>query len=56
MIRIRPMDRVRWHYILGAFMAVLPLVAGSLISHSAAEEISFKSVAPYVLHILFAGA
>ena len=48
--------RVRWHYILWAFMAALPLIAGSLVSHSGAEEISFESIAPYALHILLAGA
>ncbi|SFF17564.1 copper resistance D family protein [Nitrosomonas sp. Nm166] len=48
--------RVRWHYILCAFIAALTLIAGSLISHSGAEEISFKSIAPYALHILLAGA
>jgi len=48
--------RVRWHYIFGAVIASLPLIVGSLISHSGAEEISFTSVAPYALHILLAGA
>lgn len=48
--------RTRGHYILYAITAALPLIAGSLISHSGAEEISFESVAPYALHILLAGA
>ena len=55
-LTIRNKHRVRWHYILCAVTAALPLIAGSLISHSGAEEISFESVAPYALHILLAGA
>ncbi len=53
---IRHAYRVRWHYILCAVAASLPLIAGSLVSHSAAEEISVISILPYVLHILLAGA
>ena len=53
---IRHQYRTRWHYFLCAVTASLPLIAGSLISHSGAEEISFTSVAPYALHILLAGA
>lgn len=52
---IRHSPRVRWHYSIGAIVAALPLIAGSLISHSGAEEISFESIAPYALHILLAG-
>ncbi|MBA3756777.1 MAG: CopD family protein [Nitrosomonas sp.] len=55
-LAIRNKHRVRWHYILCAVTASFPLIAGSLISHSGAEEISFESVAPYALHILLAGA
>ena len=47
--------RQRWHYILCAVAASLPLIAGTLTSHSGAEEISFGSIAPYALHILLAG-
>ncbi|CAE6511428.1 MAG TPA: cytochrome C [Nitrosomonas nitrosa] len=47
--------RVRWHYILCAGAAALPLIAGSLVSHSAAEEMSVISILPYALHILLAG-
>lgn len=47
--------RVRWHYILCAGVAALPLIAGSLVSHSAAEEMSVISILPYTLHILLAG-
>ena len=53
---IRHQYRTRWHYFLCAVTASLPLIAGSLISHSGAEEISLTSVAPYALHILLAGA
>ncbi len=47
--------RVRWHYILCAVVASLPLIIGSLVSHSAADEMSVVSIIPYALHILFAG-
>src|SRR4030065_710174 len=47
--------RQRWHYILCAVAASLPLIAGTLTSHSGAEEISFGSIAPYALPILLAG-
>ncbi len=53
---VRHQYRTRWHYFLCAIAASLPLIAGSLISHSGAEEISFTSVAPYAVHILLAGA
>ena len=52
---IRRIHRVRWHYILCAVAASLPLIAGAIVSHSGAEEISFESLAPYALHILLAG-
>lgn len=52
---IRQAKRMRWHYILCAIVASLPLVMGSLVSHSAADEMSVVSMLPYTLHILFAG-
>lgn len=52
---VRRLDRARWHYSLCAVAALLPLMAGSVMSHSGAEEISFESIAPYALHILLAG-
>ncbi|MCO6434935.1 CopD family protein [Nitrosomonas nitrosa] len=55
MLYFRRIDRRRWHFVLGAVAASLPLIAGSLLSHSGAEEISFESIAPYALHILMAG-
>ncbi|PXW81469.1 putative copper resistance protein D [Nitrosomonas sp. Nm84] len=48
-------DRQRWHYGLCASAAALPLIAGTLMSHSSADEMSFGAVAPYALHILLAG-
>lgn len=47
--------RVRWHYILCAVAASLPLIAGSMVSHSAAEEVPLVPVFTYALHILLAG-
>lgn len=52
---IQHVYRVRWHYILCAVVASLPLIIGSLVSHSAADEMSVVSILPYALHILFAG-
>lgn len=54
-LTILHVSRDRWHYILCAVAASLPLIAGSLMSHSGTEEISFGSIAPYALHILLAG-
>lgn len=54
-VYILRLERIKWHYVLGAIVAALPLIAGSLVSHSAAEEISFLSIFPYTLHILLAG-
>lgn len=47
--------RARWHYLLCAVAASLPLIAGTFISHSSADEMSFVSIAPFALHILLAG-
>lgn len=52
---IRQVYRVRWHYILCAVAAALPLIVGSLVSHSAAEEEPVIPVFIYALHILLAG-
>ncbi len=48
-------NRARWHYLLCAVAASLPLIAGTFISHSSADEMSFVSIAPFALHILLAG-
>ncbi|PSJ15958.1 CopD family protein [Nitrosomonas supralitoralis] len=47
--------RTKWQYISCAVIATLPLVASSLASHTAAEELSVSSVIPYVLHLILAG-
>lgn len=52
---LRYKKRTRWRYLLCAAFAALPLVAGSLVSHTAAEEMSFVAVFPYALHIILAG-
>ena len=51
---VRNSPGARWRYVLCATAAVLTLVAGSLASHSAAEELSVTSVLPYVLHTVLA--
>ena len=52
---LRKSPKARWQYILVAFAAILPLIAGSLASHAAAEELSVLAVFPYALHIILAG-
>ncbi len=52
---LRSIERKQWHYSLCGFFATLPLVAGSLVSHTAAEELSFLAVLPYSLHIVIGG-
>lgn len=52
MLRRNP---TRWHYVLCAVVASLPLIAGTFVSHSSADEMSFTSIAPFTLHILLAG-
>lgn len=44
----------RWQYVLYATVAALTLAAGSLSSHSAADELSVTSVLPYALHTVLA--
>ena len=51
---VRFSSRARWQYLLCATVAALTLAAGSLASHSAADELSVKSVLPYALHIILA--
>lgn len=47
--------KARWRYLFCAGAATLPLIAGSFASHIATEELSFLSLAPYVLHLVLAG-
>ncbi|MER0202341.1 MAG: cytochrome C [Nitrosomonas sp.] len=54
-ILLRKSPKTRWQYILIAFAATLPLIAGSLASHAAAEGLSVLAVLPYALHIILAG-
>ncbi|MDV6340872.1 CopD family protein [Nitrosomonas sp. Is24] len=54
-LKIQPVDRVRGHYAVWAFLAALPIIAGTLMSHSSADEMSFTAIAPYAIHILLAG-
>ncbi len=51
---VRFSSRSRWQYLLCATAAALTLAAGSLASHSSADELSVKSVLPYALHIILA--
>ncbi len=51
---IRFSSSTRWRYALCATVAALTLAAGSLVSHSAAGELSVISVLPYALHIVLA--
>ncbi|SCZ87003.1 CopD family protein [Nitrosomonas mobilis] len=44
-----------WHYYSCAVAAAFPLIAGALVSHSAAEEDYFTYVSLYAIHILLAG-
>jgi copper resistance protein D len=51
---IRFSHRARWQYVMYATVAALTLAAGSLASHSAADELSVTSVLPYALHTVLA--
>lgn len=48
-------QRARWHYVACAVVASLPLIAGALVSHSAADERFLTYVTIYAIHILLAG-
>jgi putative copper export protein/peroxiredoxin len=52
---LRNTTRARWQYIFCGAIACLPLIAGSLASQTAAEELSIVAVIPYALHVIFAG-
>ncbi|WP_297326166.1 CopD family protein [Nitrosomonas sp.] len=54
-IYLRKTSKARWRYILCAVSATLPLIASSLASHTAAEELSVTAIMPYALHLIFAG-
>ena len=50
---LKPRSRRRYAFL--TFTAALPLIAGAFMSHSSADEMSFAAIAPFVLHLLFAG-
>ncbi|MBS0299153.1 MAG: CopD family protein [Proteobacteria bacterium] len=54
-MKMQSSGRTRGHYVLWATLAALPLIAGTLMSHSSADEMSFTAIAPYAIHILLAG-
>jgi len=54
-VKMQSSSRTRSHYVLWAVLAALPLIAGTLMSHSSADEMSFTAIAPYAIHILLAG-
>ncbi|PXW83530.1 putative copper resistance protein D [Nitrosomonas sp. Nm84] len=54
-IYLRKTPKARWRYILCAASATLPLIASSLASHTAAEELSVTAIMLYALHLVFAG-
>lgn len=54
-IYLRNSSKARWRYMFCAFMALFPLIADAMVSHSAAEGMSISNVMPYALHIIFAG-
>ena len=51
-IRISP--PAQWRYIIGAVVAALSLILGSLASHSAAEEQAVLATVTYALHLVVA--
>jgi len=54
-VKMQSSSRTRGHYALWAVLAALPLIAGTVMSHSSADEMSFTAIAPYAIHILLAG-
>ncbi|MBH0208117.1 MAG: c-type cytochrome [Nitrospira sp.] len=51
---IRSSPPAQWRYIMGAVVGALPLVLGSLASHSAAEEQAVLATVIYALHLIVA--
>lgn len=54
-IYLRKTPKARWRYILCAVTAALPIIASSLASHTAAEELTVMAIMPYALHLILAG-
>ncbi|MEY3122468.1 MAG: hypothetical protein RI993_1293 [Pseudomonadota bacterium] len=55
LLLLRKKPRQSWHYYSCALAAAFPLIAGALVSHSAAEENYLTYVSLYSIHILLAG-
>ncbi len=55
LLLLRKKPRQPWHYYSCALAAAFPLIAGALVSHSAAEENYLTYVSLYSIHILLAG-
>ena len=51
---VRTSPRAQWRYVLCAAVAALTLAAGSLASHSGAEEQSVAAILPHALHLVLA--
>ncbi len=54
-IYIRNTSRAKWKYILCAAAAALPLIISTFASHSATDEINFRTILPYAVHLVLAG-
>lgn len=54
-IYLRKTPKAGWRYILCAVTAALPIIAGSLASHTAAEEFTVMAIIPYALHLILGG-
>ncbi len=52
---VKSATKKRWHYCFVAAIATLPLIAGSMASHIASEELSTLIVSLYALHLISAG-
>lgn len=48
-------ERVRWHYVMIASLASLPLIASAMVSHAGSDENFLFYVPVYAIHILMAG-
>jgi len=52
---LRNSVKSRARYMLCALIAIFPLIADAMVSHSASDGLSITNVMPYALHIIFAG-
>jgi copper resistance protein D len=51
---LRAQPKAQWRYLLCAATAIVTLTAGSLSSHSAADEQSVLAILPYAVHLILA--